>query len=203
MDTLNEIQSVIDDALSGVCTIMHGTVQAVQGGRADVLPKMFRMMPDGKQIPLPLVHAVPVMMPSAAAGRSGITWQVKQGDTVLLLAFQHSDDGSLPFSLAHCCCIPFSFGRSSPNNAIRLFSGGSTISISDGGAVKIESSSSVDIQSAGTMSIRGASIQMAGNVTVSGSLSVAGSMTNGGINIGASHTHGGVENGRGRTLPPS
>lgn len=202
MDTLAEIQTVIDDALAGVCTVMHGTVQAVQGGTADVLPKMSRMMPDGKQVPMPLVHAVPVMMPSSSNGTAGITWQVKQGDTVLLLAFQHGDDGSLPFSLSNCCCIPFSFGRSTSNNAVRLFSGGSTISISDSGAIKIEARANIDIQSAGTMSIRGANIQMGGNVTVSGSLAVFGSMSNGGVNIGASHTHGGVEKGKERTGPP-
>lgn len=203
MDILGEIQSVIDDALAGVCTVMHGVVQGVKNGRADVLPKMARKMPDGESLALPMVHSVPVMMPSSASGSAGVTWQIKPGDTVLLLAFQHGDDGEYPFTLAHCCCIPFSFGRSTSNNSVKVFSGGSEVSISDSGAITINSSSSISIQSSGTMSIKGSSIQMAGNVTVSGSLSVAGSMTNGGINIGASHTHGGVENGRGRTSPPS
>lgn len=82
----------------------------------------------------------------------------------------------------------------SPNGSLSIVTEGST-EITSGGSTSITTSGSTTIQSGGAVSIDAPAVNISSDVTVSGSMSVGGSVTNAGVNIGSTHVHSGVRSG--------
>jgi hypothetical protein len=85
-----------------------------------------------------------------------------------------------------------------PTQYVRFFSGGITIHDANGNNI-LMSSSSLDINyknNSARILMTGGTIQMIGNITITGSVAANG------VNIGSNHSHSGVTTGSSNTGPP-
>lgn len=89
----------------------------------------------------------------------------------------------------------------SPSGALSISSGSNT-SLLVGGNLSIGVSGTTDLTSGGAVSISAPSASISSNVSVVGNLSVSGSLTNAGVNVGSNHRHSGVVSGPSKTGVP-
>ena len=91
---------------------------------------------------------------------------------------------------------------------VKVVKGQQDVEITDAGLTG-SITGTVDVTSSGNMTLMAPTVNVNGNMIVSGSitgrsgLAVSGSFTNNSTNVGSSHTHGGVDSGPSRTTGPS
>lgn len=89
--TANEVKSVIkewsQDALSNVHTALPAIITAYDAGnnRASCKPVGTMRTKDGRNIPYPVVHNVPVVFPTGRGGKAGCVFPIRSGDGCLLV----------------------------------------------------------------------------------------------------------------------
>lgn len=81
----SNLNSYMEDMFTCLPAIVVG-VQRIQDGLIDVQPLINKVYRDGSKNELPVIHGIPVIMPSTM--KSSITMPVSQGDNVLLLFSQ-------------------------------------------------------------------------------------------------------------------
>lgn len=187
----NEIKSIIkgwmDTRASNIHTSMPGKVVSYNPStnRASVQPNGAYKSEDGRNIPYPIIHNVPIQFPMGQGGTAGITFPINAGDGCLLVFSETQNDdflggnkGDSPdnrrHSLNDAIAIPGVYAGAAPSNVahpgdVCLFKGGTMLRISDG---------SVEITGA--------------------TLTVSGDVIGGGKSLD-NHTHMGVH---GETTPP-
>ena len=186
------VQSVKDAAsetMSGIHTALPGEIVAVDfnTGTATVIPKMKLRTPGGQRIDFPQISGVPICIPQGARQSATIAFPVNPGDGCLIIIAEQSLDlfmynrdteTTLPFDLTNAICIPGLFPMVSPMLAQACSSG--SVIVSAGGGTLIVGS---------------------GGVSITGSLTVSGDVTAGGVSL-KSHTHTAPADG-GTTSGPS
>lgn len=152
--------------------IVTGKIRSVQGAMAVVTPS-------GRgddQAPWPDVQDCRILTLTGSGGTASLAMQAMAGDECLLLFA--GEDKTSPY------CLPCAV--SSPQQ-VSITHGRSTITVRPDG-IDIGTSGAVNV-SATRLTVSAAMAAFLGSVSVAGNLSVSGSMTNGGKNIGASHRH--------------
>lgn len=176
---------------------------------------------DGKfsGVNLPVLPDVPVVFPHG--GGCTLTFPIKPGDEVLVVFSARCIDawwqsGGIQYPMEpRMHDLSDGFAIPGPMSQAKKIGGISTTAVqlrSDDGAAYVSinpathqiltvTSGHADIVAA-SASISAPNIVLDGDVTVVGSLSIGGALTNAGKNVGASHTHGGVSTGVGHTAVP-
>ena len=186
------VQSVKDAAsetMSGIHTALPGEIVAVDfnTGTATVIPRMKLRTPSGQRIDFPQISGVPICIPQGAGQSATIAFPVNPGDGCLIIIAEQSLDlfmynrdteTTLPFDLTNAICIPGLFPIVSPMLA-QACASGSVIVCAGGGTLSVGS----------------------GGVSITGSLTVSGDVTAGGVSL-KSHTHTAPADG-GTTSGPS
>jgi hypothetical protein len=153
--------------------IVTGVIRSVKGALAVVTP-------NGRgddQAPWPDVQDCRILTLTGSAGSASLAMQAMAGDECLLLFA--GEDKTSPY------CLPCSV---SAPGVVSLRHGASHVTVSESSITAQAGASSITLTST-SATVRANSISLRGNVTVTGSLSVSGAMTNGNKNIGASHRH--------------
>lgn len=159
--------------------IVTGIIKTVRGALAVVTPD--GTGDDGA--PWPDVQDCRLLTLTGSGGSAALSMMPLAGDTCLLLFV--GEDKTSPY------CLPCSV---SAPQTVQLRHGSSHVTVHQS-SVEVYTTGSANVTAgsarveASSATIRAASISLQGNVTVTGSLSVAGAMTNGGKNIGAGHRH--------------
>lgn len=159
--------------------IVTGIIKTVRGALAVV-------MPDGTGddgAPWPDVQDCRLLTLTGSGGSAALAMMPLAGDACLLLFV--GENKTSPY------CLPCSV---SAPQTVQLRHAGSHVTVHQS-SIEVHTDGSAKISAgtatveAGSVTIKAASITLQGNVTVTGSLAVAGAMTNGGKNIGAGHRH--------------
>lgn len=153
--------------------IVTGKIRSVQGALAVVTP-------NGRgddQAPWPDVQDCRILTLTGSGGTASLAMQAMAGDECLLLFA--GEDKTSPY------CLPCSV---SAPGAVSLRHESSHVTV-NGSSIVVQAGASSISLTGSTATVRAQNIDLRGSVTVSGDLSVSGSMTNGGKNIGASHRH--------------
>lgn len=154
--------------------IVTGVIQSVQGALAVVKPNGT----GDDQAPWPDVRDCRVLTLTGSGGSASLSMQAMAGDECLLLFA--GENKTSPY------CLPCSV---SAPQSVTLTHGQDSIQLTGRGINVYAASGSVSVTAEKNVTVSATNIGLLGNVTVSGSLSVAGAMTNGGKNIGANHKH--------------
>lgn len=175
----------MSNELTNLVTVATGKIQSVANGAATVQPS--GVGADGAA--WPAIPDCPLVRLSGSNGLSGLRTNPATGDACLLLFVGH--DQSAPL------CLPCVTGES--HDTVELWHGNDRVLLT-GNGVRISTPSMV-VEASGPATIKANSILMdAARIILNGavsarSLSVSGTITNGGVNIGAGHRHSGVEQG--------
>lgn len=159
--------------------IVTGVIKTVRGALAVVTP-------DGTgddEAPWPDVQDCRLLTLTGSSGSASLSMMPMPGDACLLLFV--GEDKTSPY------CLPCSV---TAPQTVQLRHGSSHVTINQssidvytrGDAMVSASTARVE---ASSVTLKAGSIFLLGNVIVTGSLAVAGAMTNGGKNIGAGHKH--------------
>lgn len=154
--------------------IVTGKIRSIQGALAVVTPN--GTGDDGA--PWPDVRDCRILTLTGSAGSASLAMQAMAGDECLLLFA--GENKTSPY------CLPCSV---SAPQSVTLTHGPDSIQLTGRGISVYAASGSVSVTASKNAVVSAQSISLLGNVTVSGSLSVAGAMTNGEKNIGAGHRH--------------
>lgn len=154
--------------------IVTGVIKTVRGALAVVTPN--GAGDDGA--PWPDVQDCRILTLTGSAGSASLAMQAMAGDECLLLFA--GEDKTSPY------CLPCSV---SAPQSVTLTHGSDSIQLTGRGISVYAASGSVSVTAGKNAIVSAQNINLLGNVTVTGSLSVAGAMTNGGKNIGADHRH--------------
>lgn len=183
---IDAMLALVGGQIGNINTALPGKIVSYSAGKAVVQPTGQKRFSDGDVLDYPQVHNVPVCWPSFAGGQAGVKGPVKAGDKCLLVFSQSANDGSddmrqhdLTDAYA-VMCDPGNVGASGTNDALTMYYGGASVSISEGGVITIT----------GSVIINGEVVQSGGD------------MSSNGIVV-ATHTHGGVQAGGAQTQPPS
>lgn len=151
MQSPNELRDIIsgwiDGSISNIHTAMPGKIINYDASicQASVQPVGKFKIQDGRNLPFPIVHHVPVIFPSGLGGTAGVTVPLRSGDGCLLVFSESQLDDFLNggdsdnercHSLNDAICIPGLYNRgcrsASPSD-VCLFNGGVKMVISAGG----------------------------------------------------------------------
>ena len=150
--TPNELKDVIsgwlDDREDAIHTALPGMVVSYDAAtnRASVQPAGRKKLFDGRALPYPIIHHVPVVFPMGMNGRAGVTFPIQAGDGCLLVFAESQLDDYLSggdsddirrHDLNDAMCIPGLYSGSAPSNRFHpsdtcLFHGGSLITLNEG-----------------------------------------------------------------------
>lgn len=153
--------------------IVTGVIRSVQGALAVVAP-------NGRgddQAPWPDVQDCRILTLTGSSGTASLAMQAMAGDECLLLFA--GEDKTSPY------CLPCS---ASAPGAVSLRHGVCHVTVNPS-EIFVQTKAATVAVGQSSVSVTASTINLTGNVVVSGNLSVAGAMTNGGKNIGASHKH--------------
>ena len=153
--------------------IVTGKIRSVRGAMAVVTP-------DGRgddQAPWPDVHDCRVLALTGSAGSASLAMQPMAGDDCILLFA--GEDKTSPY------CLPCSV---SAPGIVSLRHGVCHVTVNPS-SVLVQTKAATVAVGQSSVSVTAGHINLTGNVVVSGNLSITGTMTNGGKNIGASHRH--------------
>lgn len=154
--------------------IVTGKIKSVKGALAVVTPNGA----GDDQAPWPDVQDCRILTLTGSAGSASLAMQAMSGDECILLFA--GEDKTSPL------CLPCSV---SAPQAVRLIHGADSVTVSGSGISVLSQTGRINITGGGGAIVSASKIELIGNVTITGSLSVAGAMTNRGTNIGASHRH--------------
>lgn len=186
---VQEITNTIRENIRGVHTAFPGKIVSfdTSTGLATVQPVMKFKKPDGQTMDYPHITGVPVVIPQSMGQGAVIAFPIRSGDGCLVIVSEQSIDywlygketaTDLEFDLTNAICIPGLFqniagelAEACNSNAIILSSGGSKISIKSG-----------------VVEITAPSVQINGNLNVSGNVIGAG------VSL-PTHTHTGDSGG--------
>lgn len=179
-----------------VNTSIDGVIVSYANGLAVVKPLGNKQFQDGESLPFPNIHNVPVRWPSFNGGACGFKAPVKAGDKVLLVFSQQAYDNSsdlrrhdLSDAYAVPCGNSQTAGGSNNEDTIMYF-GTASIRITPDGQIILKAPNGIVYDSPTlTVSNDGAATAM----------SINGTITNNGKNVGSTHTHTGVQTGGGTT----
>lgn len=141
---INAMKGLVKSGISNIHTAMPGTVLAYSGGVATVQPSLPMKVPDGRNVAMPPIVGVPVVMPTCAGGSVGVSLPIKAGDGVLLIFSERSiddwvkggeNDDQRRHDLTDAIAIPGCYAGGVPANAsgeLMLFSGGTSMTIAPG-----------------------------------------------------------------------
>lgn len=151
MQSTNELRDVISGWISGsvnnIHTAMPGKIIEYDAGicQASVQPVGKFKVQDGRSLPFPVVHHVPVVFPSGLGGSAGVTIPLRSGDGCLLVFAEGQlddflnggdSDNTRRHSLNDAICIPGLYAkgcRSASTSDVVLFNGGVKMVIGSGG----------------------------------------------------------------------
>lgn len=159
--------------------IVTGIIKTVRGALAVVTP-------DGtgdNGAPWPDVHDCRLLTLTGSGGSAALAMMPLSGDACLLLFM--GEDKTSPYCLPCSVSAPQTVQLRHASSHVTVHQ--SSVEVYTSGGAKISAGTAT--VEAGSATIKAASITLQGNVTVAGSLSVTGAMTNGGKNIGAGHRH--------------
>lgn len=163
-DFVDAMQSMIDGRLASVNTAIEGRIVSYADGYASIVPIGKKRFADGDELDFPAIHKVPIMWPSFAGGAAGCKGPILAGDGCLLVFAQQAADDTddlRQHDMTDAYAIPFTKGAIGPDNdAMTLFYGDASISISADGAMTIEAPAG--------LTINGAVIQTGGQMTSEG-----------------------------------
>lgn len=148
----NDIKNVIDgwmkDREDNLHTAMPGTVVAYDAStnRAQVQPFGRKKFFDGRALPYPIIHNVPVVFPMGMGGRAGMTFPVQKGDGCLLVFAESQlddyrgggdSDDTRSHDMNDAICIPGLYSGAVPSNMyhgadVCLFHGDSLVTLNGG-----------------------------------------------------------------------
>jgi len=184
-DTITALTGMMDARLAEVNTCIKGVIASYADGFANVTPKGSRRFSDGDVVVMPMIYKVPIVWPAFAGGRAGVKGPVAAGDECLLVFSQQAADDTddmRQFDLTDAYAILCAPGSAGPgNDALTVFYGDASISISAAGGV--------EIIAPGGLTINGAVTQTGGD------------MTSNGI-VAATHIHTKVQAGAAKSGPP-
>ena len=167
---VEEIRKMISKGLKDIHTAFPGEIVSFdeKTGHATIKPKMVFRTPSGATIEYPALSGVPVLFQQGNGGRSVIAFPVKPGDGCLVIIAEQSLDywlsgqvtnSDLSFDLTNAVCIPGLATAPNPivaeackSNAVLIQHGKNWLKINNDG------------------------VEIEGNVTVNGDLSVSGTV---------------------------
>lgn len=149
----NEIRKIItgwmSDMTDNIHTAMPGRVVSydASSGRADVQPVGQHKLADGRGLPYPTIHRVPVIFPTGLGGTAGLTFPLSKGDGCLLVFAESQLDDFLSggdssnerrHDLNDAICIPGLYNSanlmsSGHSSDVCLFNGGVKMVVGSGG----------------------------------------------------------------------
>lgn len=153
--------------------IVTGIIRSIQGALAVVTP-------NGRgdnQAPWPDVQDCRILTLTGSGGTASLAMQPMAGDECLLLFA--GENKTSPY------CLPCSV---SAPGVVSLRHGACHVTVNPS-SVFVQTNAATVAVGRSSVSVTASTINLTGNVIVSGSLAVAGVMTNGGKNIGAGHRH--------------
>ena len=153
--------------------IVTGIIRTVRGALAVVTPD--GTGDDGA--PWPDVQDCRLLTLTGSGGSASLAMQPMAGDSCLLLFT--GEDKTSPY------CLPCSV---SAPQTVQLRHGECHVTVNPS-AIFLQTKAATVAVSQSAVSVTASTINLNGNVAVSGNLSVTGAMTNGGKNIGAGHRH--------------
>ncbi len=85
-DFRDAIYNMIDSRITKIHTALPGTVVSYDAstGRAQVKPSGTYKCPDDRELEYPIIHNVPIIMPTSGGGSCGVSMPIEAGDSVLL-----------------------------------------------------------------------------------------------------------------------
>ncbi len=149
----NEMRDVIDKWIKGatdnVHTALPGTIVSYDAGAGQVSAQPFGAMklPDGRALPYPIIHHIPVIFPTGLRGAAGVTFPLQAGDGCLLVFseaqlddFLHGgdSDNERTHSMNDAICIPGMYSAGGPRasaypNDVCIYNRGCLMRIGSGG----------------------------------------------------------------------
>lgn len=209
------IQGMIEDALQQVNTMQPGKVVSYDPAtrRAVVQGSVPKRTADDDTLPAPEVHAVPVMFPTGAGGRAGLTYPIGPGDGLSLHFAQRSLEGFLggsedapddprQFDITDAVATPGLSAKSPAANPtdVELYFGDAKLRLQpDGTAVFETAGGSLTIDARGGAVLKGLSLRVESPATFTAPVVVESTLTVAGVLI---NTHQHIDSRGGRTSGP-
>lgn len=191
-----------------------------------VVKRVFRTEENNEELlsplPLPILINVPVQFPRG--GGFSLTFPVKKGDECLLVFCERSIDNWHKFggvkeptarrfhdlsdatAFVGISSVPNKIPNYDPDNTvIKKDNGNVYISLNDDNTLDIYSNDTVNITATSECNITSPTINLNGNVNISGLLTanantvISGTVSNNGVNIGSTHIHSQSTDGGGDT----
>jgi len=199
----NSIYTAMPAAITSVASLETEQVISVK-------PLVKNEYEDGVILNLPDVLNVPVVFPAGGGGL--LSFPLKVGNQVLLVFSMRSiseylnavdghDKAYLPdtarnHDLSDAIAIPSMFGKNNnlgpdPDH-VELKFAGSSVKLKDDGDVTVDAAKDIIATAVGKAEVTAPTINLIGDVTITGTLDVNGSaMNHNGTNVGDTHTHEG------------
>ena len=203
--------------LMGVNTALPGIVQSYDPDtrRASILPGVKTVMQDGTSASKPMLHDVPVVMPSG--GGYSLTLPLAEGDPVLVVFCQRGIGefkktleeaeptlaGLFPWggAIAIAGIAPLDATDRGEGVTMQHTESGARVSAGDGMVKVSAGGTDVEVEVAsGAITLNG-DLTVNGEITATGGVTATGDVTGMGVSL-ATHRHPGVTPGPGMTAPP-
>ena len=171
-DVVQEINDNIKEQVNAIHTAFPGKVVSYDAdkGLATVLPVMKYKMPNGEKIDYPQLTEVPVWVHQSYGQKAQVSTPIKKDDECIIIVFEQSldqwkegfeTDTDLRFDLSNAICIPGIFAK--PNSVTK----------------RACEKNAVIIETEGTfIEVMKDDINIKGNVTITGDLTVSGGTVN-------------------------
>lgn len=206
----DSVSRMIDEKLNSMHTAVPGKITSFDPstGLATVKPIMQIEKPNGERMDYPEISGVPVCIPQGSSQGAVISYPVKEGDGVVLLAGEQSldqwlygreTDTDLRFDLSNSMAIPGLFQTGS--DALQKACSEDAVVIQNGDTVVSFSSNKIEMESGGVkFAISGGKLTIEGDVEVTGKVTTTGEVEARGKKV-STHTH--TDSSGGRTTSPN
>lgn len=209
-------QSDLWTALPGIIRKVNLAAMTVEVEPTIQIRRRLAWLNSSTWIKIPLLVDVPIIYPSG--GGFTLTFPIAPGDEALVVFASRCIDSwwqlggvqvqaelrmhslSDGFAIVGPRSQPRVLTPAADGTAVELRSDdqSSRVRIEPSGKIKVNSlGSDVEVTAAGAIKLTAPSVQIVGNVAITGSL------TNNGVNVGSTHTHSGVDTGLGTSGPPT
>lgn len=206
MRTVSQVSAIVQGELASALFSLEAEIVSVSGGKAVVQPTARRIFGDNDEpYEYEAVSDVRLLSLVWNGGQSGISGDVKAGDSCLLIAISHADAQEPDHKTLSACAAITGFNdmaaHTMPDSVgIRIFHAAANITLDDnnitvdngGGAKLVLNSGGITLDAPAGFTVN-ANTQINGNVDITGT-STAADHKSGGVS-GKSHKH--KENGDG------
>lgn len=195
----SQVAAIVNEELASAIFALEATILSVSGGRAKVQPTARRIFADNDEpFEYEAISDVRLLSLVWNGGASGVSGQVKAGDSCLLIAISHGDAEEPDHKTLSACAAITGFSDSAAHTlpdevGVRVFSGKASITLDDNN-VTVESGGGAKAVLAGAAITFDApeGFTFNGNSKFNGDVGIVGNMSQtGGEGGGGSASFGG------------